>query len=188
MRSATSLGRGLPSASLQVRCTSSCSRRSIFAWPFSRKDALMTSSALAVVTSSCFAMPAHPAAASNTSPVAMSLLFMSSPQRLRGREAPSSFNGRRVERAAVGILREERGERDRSRRDELQLRKALLAEAIVEPPLERAHLALRHAVGRPRRVGTLCIGALHEVGKVLQANALVVRSMAGDAAEVVRPA
>src|SRR4051812_39394298 len=118
-------------------------------------------------------MPAQPAASARADEIArIVVLFIAVSYRLRGREAPSAFDGRRVERAAVGVLREEHRERDRGRRDELELREALLAEAVVEAPLERAHLALRDPVGGPRAVGALHVRGLREVGKVLQPDPL----------------
>src|SRR5439155_31988 len=64
----------------------------------------------------------------------------------------SALDGRRIERRAVGIAGEVHRQRDRRIRRELELGEALLAEAVVQPPLKRAQLALRHAVRRPGRV------------------------------------
>ena len=101
---------------------------------------------------------------------------------------PSALDGRRVESGAVGVARQERGERHRSVRRELELGETLLAEAVVEPPLESAQLALRYAICRPGRVGELRAGLLGEVRQVLQPDALAVLAVAGGAGEVVRPA
>src|SRR5207247_2966840 len=62
--------------------------------------------------------------------------------------------------------------------------KPLLAEAVVEPPLEAAQLALRYAVGRPSRVRLLRTLGGHEVRQILQADALAFVAMAGRAGEV----
>src|SRR6185369_15056620 len=86
------------------------------------------------------------------------------------------------------VFSEEHRERDRRRRGEAQLREALLPEAVVEAPLERPHLALRDAICRPRAVGVLRVRGPGEVRQVLEADALVVVAVAGDAAEIVRPA
>src|SRR5205085_2567141 len=167
MRSATSLGSDLsPLYSLHRRCTSSWTRRSSLAMPCSRNEAFMSSSALALsAASSRCVMEAQPAAMAVAAARTMILVAFI---------GTSALDGGRVERAAVGIFREEHRERDRSRRHELQLREALLAEAVVEAPLERAHLALRDAICRPRGVGLLRVGLLREVRQVLQADAQVV--------------
>src|SRR5207244_10641030 len=64
----------------------------------------------------------------------------------------------------------------------------LLPETVVEPPLHRAQLALRYAIRGPRAVRLLRVLGLREVRQVLQANALVVDAVAGDATEIVRAA
>ena len=71
---------------------------------------------------------------------------------------PSALDRGRVERGAVRVAGEEHGQRNRRVRREDELREPLLAKAVVQPPLERAQLALRHAVRRPRRVGLLRAG------------------------------
>src|SRR5260221_2305960 len=177
--SATSFGTGLVAVYwLQVFCTSSWSSRSSFACPFSRKDAFNTASASADLSDSTI-IEAQPAAMAPVSESArIVVLFM-------GASPRSAFHGRRVEHAAVGVLREIHRERDGGRRDEVELREALLAEAVVEAPLEGAQFALRDAIGGPARIGFPRFGDLGEVRQVLQADALVVGAVAGDAAEVV---
>src|SRR5258708_7877237 len=138
-----------------MRCVSSWSRRSTFAWPRSLNDALSATSALAAACSSLIVIEAQPALTMPITPSATIVFFFMAP--------PSAFDRRRVEDAAVRVLREEHRERDRRRRDEFQLGEALLAEAIEEAPLHRAHLALRDAIGRPRAVGLLRVLLLQKV-------------------------
>jgi hypothetical protein len=52
-----------------------------------------------------------------------------------------ALDRRGLELGAIGVARQERRQRDRGVRRELELGEALLAEAVVEPPLERAQLA-----------------------------------------------
>src|SRR5450432_640618 len=154
--------------------------RSSFAWPCSLKDAFIVASASADRSGSAI-IDAHPATSATSVAVAAIFgIFM--------RCSPLALDRGGVEHAAVGILREEHRERDGRRRNELELREALLAEAIVQAPLHGSHLALGHPVRGPSAVGALRVGRLGEVGKVLQANALRVVAMAGDAAEIVRAA
>src|SRR5512139_142000 len=89
--------------------------------------------------------------------------------------------------SAFGVLGEEHGQVDRGFRSVLQFRQSLLAEAVADAPLHRAHLALRYAVGRPSGVSGLRVRAgLGEVGQLLQADALADLPMAGGAGEIVR--
>src|SRR5471032_1929488 len=154
--------------------------RSSFAWPCSLKEAFIVASASADLSGSAI-IDAHPAASATSVAVAAIFgIFMPC--------SPLALDRGGVEDAAVGVLREEHRERDGCRRHELELREALLAEAIVQAPLEGSHLALGHPVRGPCGVGTLRIGRPGEVRKVLQANALRVAAMAGDASEIVRTA
>src|SRR4051812_32303293 len=79
------------------------------------------------------------------------------------RGLPSALDGRGVERGPVGVAGEEHRERDRCVRRELELGKALLAEAVVESPLKGAELALRHAIRGPRGVRLLRAVLLGEI-------------------------
>ena len=152
IRSATSLGSALPVYSLQVFCVSSCTRRSSFAWPCSTNDALSIGGGLGVelgIAGRRRAADEHRGGdeCGGQRRCQYRLRCMAWP--------PSALDRGRVERGAVRIAGKEHGQRDRRVRREDELREALLAEAVVEPPLERAQLALRHAVRRPRRVGLL---------------------------------
>src|SRR5690349_6040568 len=142
--SATSLDGALTFASVHSFCVSSWSRRVSCAWPRALNEAFITCAAFAL-TSASLGVVAHPtsqaAAPPSTVQAAIRVLFMG-----------LSLDRGRVELGAVGVHREERGEVDRRLRPEHELRKALLAEAVVEAPLERAQLALRHAIRRPGRV------------------------------------
>jgi hypothetical protein len=80
------------------------------------------------------------------------------------------------------------GERDRRGRHEIELREALLPEAVIQAPLERPDLTLRHAIRGPGCVGALGVRGLGEVGQVLQADPLAVRAVTARTGEVVRPA
>src|SRR5207245_7155222 len=71
---------------------------------------------------------------------------------------------------------------------EHELGKSLLAEAVVETPLEGAQLALRDAICRPGRIRLLRARRGHEVGKILQPNALAVLRVASGTGEIMRPA
>src|SRR5665213_665728 len=178
--SATSLGSTTPAwYSLHRRWVSSWSMRSSFAWPWGLNDCFIIAIAWAGRSGSAI-IEAQPATVAATAAATMKVIFVIRMAR------SSALDGRGVEDASVGVARQVHGERDGSGRDELQLRHALLAEAVVQAPLERAHLALRDAVGGPRGVGALRIGGLGEVGQVLQPDALVVRAMARGAAEIVR--
>src|SRR5450631_1677281 len=181
MRSAMSFGTiASPWYRLQTRCTSSWSIRSSFAWPCSLKEAFIVASASADLSGSA-SIDAHPAtSAAIVAAAAIFGVFMPC--------SPLALDRGGVEDAAVGVLREEHRERDRRRRHELQFGKTLLSEAIVQSPLEGSHFALGHAVCGPSAVRTLRIGRLGEIGQVLQANALRVAAMAGDASEIVRAA
>src|SRR5689334_1109171 len=125
--SAASFSSGWPWARLQAFCSSSWSRRSSFAWPCSLNEDFSIASALARVASPLSEPPmwAQPAAMATTAAVARIFVFFMFSLR-------SALDGRRVERAAVGVLREVHRERDRGRRDELELREALLPEAVVQ--------------------------------------------------------
>src|SRR5437868_4021418 len=178
--SATSFGTGVsPWYLLQAFCTSSWSRRSSFACPCSLNEDFISASAFARFASGSCETPAQPAAAMASAMARVLVFFMVS---------PSALDRGRVEHAAVRVLREVHRERDGSGRDELELGEALLAEAVVEAPLERAHLALRHAIGGPRCVGALGVVHFGEVGQVLQPDACVVGTVAGHAAEIMRAA
>src|SRR2546428_4591841 len=65
------------------------------------------------------------------------------------------------------------------------IREALLAIAVVEPPLHAPQLAAAHAIGRPRREADAVARVLRQVRQVLQADALAVLAVAGGANEVV---
>src|SRR5258708_5013674 len=160
-----------------MRCVSSWSRRSTFAWPRSLNDALSAARALAAACSSLIAIEAQPAPTIPITASATIVFFFMAP--------PSAFDRRRVEDAAVRVLREEHRKGDRRRGNEFQLGEALLAEAVVEAPLHRAHFALRDAIGRPRAVGLLRVLLLQQVRQVLEANALVVVAVTARACEVV---
>src|SRR4030095_2570342 len=102
--------------------------------------------------------------------------------------APSTLDRRRVECRAVGVARQERRQRDRRIGPVDELRKTLLPETVVEPPLERAQLALRHPVRRARGVRLLRAFLRRQVRKILQTDALAVLAVARCAREIVRAA
>src|SRR6266545_6307481 len=64
---------------------------------------------------------------------------------------PLSLERRGVERAALGLFRQVRYERDRRIGSELQLREAHLTDALPHSPLHGPQLALRDAVSRDRK-------------------------------------
>src|ERR1700682_1183527 len=99
-----------------------------------------------------------------------------------------SLDCRRIECGTVGIARKEHGQRDGRIRSVKKLRKALLAEAVVEPPLKGAQLALRHPIRGPRGVCLLCAFELGQIRQILQPYTLAVFAMASDAPEIVRSA
>src|SRR5437867_4617674 len=77
-------------------------------------------------------------------------------------------------------------ERDRRVRCIAGEGEALLAIAVVEPPLHAPQLAAAHAIGRPRGEADAVAGVLRQVRQVLQADALAVLAVAGGAGEVIR--
>src|SRR5207245_8946353 len=86
----------------------------------------------------------------------------------------SALDRGRIEWCAVGVAGEERRQCDRRVGPEHELGKTLLAEAVVEPPLEGPELALRHAIRGPGRVRILRAFRRREVRQVLQPNALAI--------------
>src|SRR5476649_1122035 len=98
-----------------MRCTSSWSIRSSFAWPCSLKEAFIVASASADLSGSAI-IDAHPAASATSVAVAAIFgIFMPC--------SPLALDRGGVEDAAVGVLREEHRERDGRRRHELEFGK-----------------------------------------------------------------
>src|SRR5690348_7773171 len=113
----------------------------------------------------------------------------SAPRRTIARAAwRSSLDRGAGVRRAVGVVGQERRQRNGGVRVVLELGKPLLAKAVVEAPLHRAQLALRHAIRGPRRVRLLRAFARREVRQVLEPDALGVLAMARRAREVVSAA
>src|SRR5439155_13930450 len=173
---ASSLGNGLPAAALHERCVSSCSSRSIPAWPAGLNDVLSIAALLPAISSSPGPV-AQPAATAAANTIA---------ETFADRFIGLALDRRRIERRTVGVTRQEHRQRDRRVRAEHELGKPLLAKAVVEPPFEGAKLALRHPVRWPRCVRLLRAGCGHEVRQVLKADALALVAVAGRASEVVR--
>src|SRR5438067_8867641 len=129
-------------------------------------------------------VPAHPARTSTAAIVVVQVAV----RHIRIRDSPSALDRRRIVRSAVGVSREIGRERNRGIGGVGKLRKALLPEAIVQSPLERAHLALRYAIRGPGGIRLLRALPRGEIRQVLQANALAFLAMTGGAREVMRAA
>src|SRR3569833_4315674 len=148
MRSATSLGGTLPWSALHVRCVSSCCSRSSPAWPRALNDARITSAARALTCESdgAVAQPARTTTAASIHPRLVRSVSM---------VCASPLDRRARVLRAVRVVREKRRQGSRGVRSVDELGEALLAEAVVEPPINCAQLALGHPVGRPRGVRLL---------------------------------
>src|SRR5258706_1997992 len=99
---------------------------------------------------------------------------------------PLSLDRRGVERAAFGLLREVRYQRDRRIGSELQFREAHLTEALPHSPLHGPQFALRDAVSGPGAECALSIFGIGHFRQILQPDPLSFFAVAGDAAEVIR--
>src|SRR5882724_11383492 len=82
---------------------------------------------------------------------------------------PLSLDRRGVERAALGLLREVRYQRDRRIGSELQFREAHLADALPHAPLHGPQLALRDAVSGPGAERALRVLGIGHLRQILQA-------------------
>src|SRR5512140_860540 len=80
---------------------------------------------------------------------------------------------------ALRIDGQVRGKRDQGVAAERGIRKALLAEAVVQALLHAPHLAVRDAICGPRRETDAVARVLRQVRQVLQTDALAILAMAG---------
>src|SRR5262249_9881400 len=147
------------------------------ACPLACDEALGTPVALLAISSSGGPVTQAPIARESVAAAVMPPTAIALALDCRGIEDPAVRISGKVERQGDGRI----GAED-------EFGKALLAKAVVQPPLEAAKFALRHTVRRPGGIRFLRTLARGELGQVLQSYAFALVGMTGDAAEIVRPA
>src|SRR3990170_48164 len=171
--SATSLG-GLSLYLLHAACTASSFSRSMPAMPTGWKSRCIRASASSRGLD-CMAAQA----ASSAAPAAIVAARPSLMARLLALDAGA------LVLVALGVDGEIGEQRAQHLRGVVGLGEALLAEAVVQAPLQRVHHAAGQAVARPALHRADRLLGLGEVGQRLRADALAVHAVAAGAGKIV---